>query len=158
MADNAQKCLAIMRRGLLMRRLAILTAVMLSTNAAHAENITGDTVVLRALDKVTADTQDFKVKIGDTLKFGTLDVTVQHCEKTPPEERPETYAFLQIKDRGLKLSDKAKKKSKKTDEEPEPEFVFSGWMFASSPALSALDHPVYDIWVRGCTAKPNLRY
>lgn len=158
MAGNARKFLAIMRRGLLMRKIAILVTPLLMTMAAHADNITGDTVTLRALDKVTADTKDFNVKIGDTLKFGTLDVTVRHCEKTPPEERPEIYAFLQIKDRGLESASKPAKKSKMSDEIAEPEFVFSGWMFASSPALSALDHPVYDIWVRGCTAKLSLRY
>jgi len=158
MAVSAPKYLVITRHGLPMRKLSILAAILLTTTAAHGENIIGQSVSLRALDKVTADTQDFDVKIGDTLTFGTLDVTVQHCEKTPPEERPETYAFLQIKDRGLEPSDKAEKASKKTDEAPESEFVFSGWMFASSPALSALDHPVYDIWVRGCTAKPSLRY
>lgn len=140
-----------------MRKLAIIALAVFTCLPAYGENITGQSVTLRALDKVTADTQDFTVKIGDTLKFGTLDVTVQHCEKTPPEERPEVYAFLQIKDRGLKPI-RGKKKPKKTEVTGEPEFVFSGWMFASSPALSALDHPVYDIWVRGCTAKPSLRY
>ncbi len=116
--------------------------------SAHAENLMGDKVVLRALDKVTATTEDFTVKVGEDLKYGSLDIKVRHCEKRPPEEPPETYAFLQIFDA----------RSDGQGQNSEPEKLFSGWMFASSPALSALDHPVYDIWVLDClipAAKPE---
>lgn len=102
----------------------------------------GTIVVLRGLDKVTARTRDFEVAIGDTVDFGALSITAQYCRKRPPEETPETYAFLQINDR-------------RTDGfgvDVEGEQVFSGWMFASRPAQNPLEHPVYDVWVIDCRA------
>ena len=122
-------------------RLFIAPAIILFTaSSAYADNLVGEAVVLRALDKVTATTQDYTVKVGETLQYGSLSVDVKHCEKKPPEEIPETFAFLQIFD-------------KRTDgqgEETEGEKLFSGWMLASKPAISALDHPVYDVWVLDC--------
>ncbi len=117
----------------------ILAATLLPVSAA-AENLKGNAVVLRTLDKVTATTEDYTVRIGDELKYGSLTVAVKHCEKKPPEDVPETYAFLQIDD--LKLDGKG--------DAGEQERVFSGWMLASNPAISALDHSVYDIWVIDC--------
>ena len=132
-----------MKRALFAVCLALVSGV-----SAHAENINGTAVMLRALDKVTATTQDYTVEIGDTLKYGSLSVDAVHCEKRPPEELPETFAFLKIRDTKLDGTGKA------TDE---AETVFSGWMFASRPALSALDHGVFDIWVIGCkTPEPEL--
>jgi len=107
---------------------------------AQAENLKGNAVVLRTLDKVTATTKDYTVKIGDELTYGSLTVAVKHCEKKPPEDVPETFAFLQIDD--LKQDGKG--------DSGEQERVFSGWMLASNPAISALDHSVYDIWVIDC--------
>ncbi len=154
MAESGLKCPAIMKLGRPMRKLAIGVLLAGLTSApAFADNIKAETITLRALDKVTAHTEDFTLKVGDTLTFGTLDVAVRHCEYRPPEDTPETYAFLQIKDRGLDEGKKVKTKSDAT----KPDYVFSGWMFASNPALSALDHPVYDVWVLSCTEAPRLR-
>lgn len=91
--------------------------------------------VLRTLDKITARANTIEVPVDQETKFGTLRLTVKACYKRPPEETPETAAFLIIYD-------------EKPDEPPEK--VFSGWMFASSPALSSLEHPVYDLWVLNC--------
>ena len=107
---------------------------------SQAENLKGTAVVLRTLDKVTATTKDYTVRVGDKLNYGSLTVNVRHCEKRPPEDIPETYAFLQIDDR--KLDGKGKS--------GEVERVFSGWMLASKPAVSALDHGVYVVWVLDC--------
>ena len=126
-----------------MRLIATLSVLAFLSTAASAENLVGEAVVLRTLDKVTATTKDYTIKVGETLKYGSLDVDVKHCEKKPPEEIPETYAFLQIFD-------------KRTDGEgveTEGEKLFSGWMLASKPAISALDHPVYDVWVLDCQVK-----
>lgn len=117
-----------------------ITLALLTGTVAQADNIEGSAVILRALDKVTATTQDYTVEIGETLKYGSLSVEAVHCEKRPPEELPETFAFLKIKD--TKLDG--------TGSEGEAEIIFSGWMFASRPAVSALDHGVYDVWVIGC--------
>lgn len=102
----------------------------------------GSVVVLRGLDKVTARTRDFEVEIGETVQFGALAITAHYCRKRPPEETPETYAFLQIRDR-------------RTDGfgvDTEGEQIFSGWMFASRPAQNPLEHAVYDVWVLDCRA------
>ncbi len=97
-----------------------------------------DVAVLQGLDKVTARISTIEAPIDDRVRFGTLSIVVRHCRKTPPEEPPETTAFLEIDD--LKPGD-------------DPVRLFSGWMFASSPALSALEHPVYDVWVIGCNRR-----
>jgi hypothetical protein len=93
--------------------------------------------MLQALDKITARVKLLSVKIGQAAtSFGTLSIQVMACRKAPPEDSPEAAAFLKI-----------------TDTKSEPaQLVFSGWMFASSPALSAMDHPVYDISVVDCTS------
>ncbi len=117
-----------------------LAAIASLSPSALAENIIGKVVVLRTLDKVTATTHDYRVKVGESLIYGSLTVDVKHCEKKPPEDIPETFAFLQIFD-------------ETTDgkgESAEPVKLFSGWMMASKPAISALDHPVYDVWVIDC--------
>ena len=93
------------------------------------------TAVLQGLDKVTARISTLEAGVGQTVRFGSLEVTVRACRKHPPEEPPESAAFLEIRE-------------KKADEETK--LLFSGWMFASSPALSALEHPVYDLWVVDC--------
>ncbi len=85
--------------------------------------------------------------LGETLEFGSLTIHARHCEKTPPTELPETYAFLQIDDRRLEEGG---------IEAEEGARLFSGWMFASRPAISALDHRVYDVWVTGCQTKPGV--
>lgn len=96
--------------------------------------------VLRGLDKITARVMRLEVAVGETVDFGTLDIAVRACRSTTPDEPPENAAFLQI------------------DDEPPgqtPSRVFSGWMFSSSPALSAMDHPVYDVWLVECRATPT---
>lgn len=123
---------------------ALLFGVCLTTTSAFADNLVGHKAVLRALDKVTATTQDYTVNVGETLKYGSLEIAVKHCEKRPPEETPETYVFLQISDTRLNASGEKAENAK----------LFSGWMFASSPALSSLEHAVYDIWVIDCKV-PN---
>jgi hypothetical protein len=92
--------------------------------------------VLQALDKITARVKRLPVHVGQVGKFGTLSILVDACRKAPPEDSPESAAFLKITDG-------------KSDT---PQTVFSGWMFASTPALSAMDHPVYDISVVDCIA------
>jgi len=94
-----------------------------------------DTVMLQTLDKVTARVSTVEVKVGRMLKFGTLEIIPRHCDKRPPEETPESAAFLDIWERRPGEAVRS---------------LFSGWMFASSPALSALEHPVYDVWVLDC--------
>lgn len=92
-------------------------------------------VKLRSLDKITARTSTFQAAVGNTVKFGSLYVKARTCRKATPLENPESAAFLQIWE---------------ITPEGEAEWVFSGWMFASSPGLSSMDHPIYDVWVLDC--------
>ena len=100
-------------------------------------------VKLQSLDKVTARTTTFEAKVGTTSQFGPLYIRVQSCRKSDPIEQPESAAFLQVWE--------------VPPETGKSEWIFSGWMFASSPAVSAMDHPVYDVWVLDCLNqdKPN---
>lgn len=94
-----------------------------------------DVAVLQGLDKVTARVSTIEAPVGDVVTFGNLEIIARHCDKRPPEETPESAAFLDIWE----------------VREGEPAIsVFRGWMFASSPALSAMEHPVYDVWVLDC--------
>jgi len=126
---------------------------------ASAANIVGDKVVLRALDKVTATTEDFTVTVGESLKYGSLKVDVKHCEKKPPEDIPATWAFVQIFDTRISLENEDKEPVAGStaiiidDTGVKREKIFSGWMLAEKPAISALEHPVYDVWVIACNKK-----
>lgn len=115
--------------------LAMMAALALASAPAPANAIPAENVVLRAMDKITARVSTVTVPVGDTVAFGSLAITVRACDKRPPEETPEAAAFLEV-----------------VEERPgeAPQSRFNGWMFASSPALSALEHPVYDLWVLDC--------
>jgi hypothetical protein len=97
-------------------------------------------VILGGLDKVAARTAKFEVNLKQKVFYNTLIVTALACKTRPPEEPPESAAFLEIQER----------KSDGTVQK-----IFSGWMFASSPALNALEHPVYDVWVVSCKTVPG---
>jgi hypothetical protein len=91
---------------------------------------------LQALDKATARTAAFTMDVGQTVQMGSIFIRVTACRAAPELAEPESAAFVQVWE----------------EEPPEfrPSWVFSGWMFASSPAVSAMDHAVYDVWVVSC--------
>ncbi|MBX7146098.1 MAG: DUF2155 domain-containing protein [Alphaproteobacteria bacterium] len=91
--------------------------------------------VLGALDKVTAKVSTITAPINKPVKFGSLVITVRYCDQHPPEETPESTAFLEIDE--MKQGE-------------DPVRRFNGWMFASSPAVSAMEDPIYDLWVVNC--------
>lgn len=112
-------------------------AAFLLSPVTLASTMTDFSVVkMKSLDKVTARTETFEAKVGSTIQFGPLYIRVQACRKSDPIDKPESAAFLQIWE--------------VPPETEKSEWIFSGWMFASSPALSAMDHPVYDVWVLDC--------
>ncbi|MQA65832.1 MAG: DUF2155 domain-containing protein [Alphaproteobacteria bacterium] len=113
----------------------LIVLAFAATATARAENLEGSAALLQGLDKVTARISSVMAPIGKPVRFGTLEITIQRCVKHPPEEPPESAALLEIRE--------------VRPGEP-PVAIFRGWMFASSPALSALEHPVYDIWVKDC--------
>lgn len=117
------------------RFLNSFAALSLIGAPAYAADLEGSGAVLQGLDKVTARISPIHTPINETVRFGTLEITVRRCLKRPPEEPPESAALMDIRE---------------VRPGEEPVVHFSGWMFASSPALNALEHPVYDVWVKDC--------
>ncbi len=117
------------------RILCLLPAVAAGLAALPAGAVPGDVAVLQGLDKITARISTFEAPLNEPVRFGSLEIIARACDKKPPEETPESTAFLEI-----------------TDVRPDSPAValFKGWMFASSPAVSAVEHPVYDVWVVDC--------
>ena len=97
----------------------------------------GLSATLRAVDKITARVTDLTITLNEPVTFGTLEIVMRYCHKRPPEDTPEVFAFLEVDD---------------NPPEAESYRAFTGWLFASTPALSALEHPVYDVWVIDCSA------
>jgi hypothetical protein len=101
----------------------------------------GTTLMLRGLDKITGKPTDIAAPIGKPVQFATLTITARYCYSTPASETPETSAFIQIDDH---RPDQGAK------------HIFSGWMYASSPSLNGMEHPLYDVWVINCSnGAPN---
>ena len=96
--------------------------------------------ILQGLDKVTARIETIEALNDKPIQFGSLRILVRTCVKKPPEELPESATFLEITD-------------VRAGEEGIP--VFSGWMSASSPSLSAMEHAIYDVWVVDCIKKSS---
>ena len=122
-------------RLMITRLLCVVGVAIVLFGAASATGSPHRVAVLQGLDKVTARVSALSAPIGATVRFGTLEVIVRHCDKRPPEEAPESAAFVDIWQARSGESSGS---------------LFRGWMFASSPALNALEHPVYDIWVLDC--------
>ena len=92
---------------------------------------------LQTLDKITARISTLDVGLDNPVRFGTLEILVHRCAYTPPEESPEDAAFLTVRDVGH-------------DPSLAPKIVFTGWVFSSSPAISGLEHAVYDVTLLKC--------
>ena len=128
------------------RRFLLSVLLALPVAAASAQDLSsrpGTVLVMRGLDKVTARTEDFEIRIGEEYRFGSLTILPRYCRERPPEETPEIFVFVEIFDRSLDESGII---------EEGGERVSSGWMFASNPALNPLEHPVYDVWPIDCRA------
>ena len=102
---------------------------------APDKDLTLNTAILGGLNKITAQVATIIAPVGKPVHFGTLEIIARACRKHPPEESPESGAFLDIWE--LRPGHAAKS-------------AFRGWMFSSSPAVSAMENPIYDIWVRDC--------
>ncbi len=113
-----------------------ITIILLSLSKTTfaSQWIEGNRAVIQGLDKITARIETFEVDVSKTHKFGVLDIFVERCIFSKPIFKPESLAYIRIKDNSDRLS----------------EVKFKGWMFASSPALSALENSVYDISILAC--------
>ena len=120
-----------------MRTLILFILVIflsISKTIKASQWIEGNRLVIQGLDKITARINTFEVNVSQTYKFGVLDIFVERCIFSKPIFMPESLAYISIKDNTDRLS----------------EVKFKGWMFASSPALSALENSVYDISILAC--------
>lgn len=114
---------------------AALAALLLATPlAAQQPTSVAPGALLRGLDKISGQTVDFELRPGQRALFGRLTIQLNECRFPEGSRASDAFAGLQI------------------SEEGKPEPIFNGWMIASAPALSALDHPRYDVWVIRCAA------
>ena len=118
-------------------RVAAIAAALLALAAGsvRADRIENGVAVFAALDKVTARTSKFEVPLNETVTFGALKVTPRACYSRPPTEQPKTTSFVEVDE--IQLDGQQKR-------------IFTGWMFAESPGLNAVEHPVFDVWLTDC--------
>jgi len=128
---------------------AALTA--LAPSVARADSIRHPTAVFAGLDKITGRIINFDVAIDETVQFGTLQVTPRVCNTRPQTEAPMTTTFVEVDEQ------QPKPDQRRDPDNPGPnpvkyesKRIFSGWMFASSPGLHGVEHPVYDVWLVNC--------
>jgi hypothetical protein len=114
---------------------AAVATALLAAGPASAEKISNPVAVFAGLDKITGRIISFDVYIDETVQFGALQVTPRVCYTRPPTEPPLTDAFIEVDEITLNRTVKR---------------IFTGWMFAASPGLHAVDHAVYDVWLTDC--------
>ncbi len=114
---------------------AAFATALLAAAPASAEKISNPVAVFAGLDKITGRIISFDVYIDETVQFGALQVTPRVCYTRPPTEPPLTDAFIEVDEITLNRTVKR---------------IFTGWMFAASPGLHAVDHAVYDVWLTDC--------
>jgi hypothetical protein len=124
----------------LTRRFSIMTgaaalAVLTVAIPAKADRIRNPTAVFAGLDKITGRIISFEVAIDETVQFGALQLTPKACWSRPPSEQPQTTSFVEVDE--VTFSNEYRR-------------IFGGWMFASSPGLHGIEHPVYDVWLTEC--------
>lgn len=125
----------------LLRATAFGLAMAGFAGVAHADKIKHPTAVFAGLDKITGRIIAFDVAIDETVQFGSLQITPRVCFTRPPTEAPLTDSFVEVDEL---LEDKRFKR------------IFSGWMFAASPGLHGVEHPVYDVWLTDCKGEGQL--
>ena len=131
----------------MMNKLKFLLTTFLTCNAAISpvfgdDNIAANTARMQATDKITGRVSEIDVPVNGLANFGTFSILVRKCVTSSPEETPENIAFVDIVDNYATAN---------------PVNIFKGWMFSSSPALNAVEHPIYDIWLLKCYNRPQER-
>ena len=115
--------------------LALFVAIAGLPQLANAEKIINRVAVFSGIDKITGRIISFDVYVGETVQFGALQVTPKVCYSRPATEKPKTTSFLEVDEITLDRNIRR---------------IFTGWMFAASPGLNSVEHPVYDIWLTNC--------
>lgn len=123
------------RAGARLAAAGLLLATVAMPGPAGAEAIKNPVAVFSGLDKITGRIISFDVYIGETVQFGALQVTPRECNTRPSTETPQTTAFVEVDE--ITLTNEVRR-------------IFTGWMFAASPGLHAVEHAVYDVWLTNC--------
>ena len=114
---------------------ALALAASVLAGPALADKIKNPTAVFAGLDKITGRIIAFEVSVDETVQFGALQLTPRVCFSRPPTESPNTTGFIEVDE--VTLDSKYRR-------------IFTGWMFAASPGLHGIEHPIYDIWLTEC--------
>jgi hypothetical protein len=123
----------------------------LAGGASLADPVRHPTAVFAGLDKITGRIINFDVAINETVQFGTLQVTPRVCNTRPQTELPQTTTFVEVDEQAPKPDQRRDPNaSARTEVKYETKRIFSGWMFAGSPGLHGVEHPVYDVWLVDC--------
>ena len=117
---------------------SVVVAGLFCSSLSHAYQIEMNTAQMQAMDKITGRVSEIEVPVNGEVKFGSFSIVVRSCKATPPEETPENYAFVDVAD---------------TTKDGKLFNIFKGWMMSSSPALNAVEHPIYDVWLLKCINK-----
>ena len=113
----------------------LVTSMVMVAGPARADKIKHPVAVFAGLDKITGRTIAFQAAAGETVQFGSLQITERACYTRPATEAPQTTTFVEVDE---------------VDAANQYKRIFSGWMFAASPGLHGIEHPIYDIWLTGC--------
>ncbi len=122
---------------------AFLAGCMAASAAEEnvADRVTNPVAEFTGIDKITGRIITFDVYINETVQFGALQVTPRVCYSRPGAEEPKTDSFVEVDE--ITLDRKIRR-------------IFTGWMFAESPGLNAVEHPVYDVWLKACKQKSDV--
>ena len=113
----------------------LVMSILMAAGPARAGKIAHPVAVFAGLDKITGRTIAFQAAAGETVQFGSLQITERACYTRPATEAPQTTTFVEVDE---------------VDAANQYKRIFSGWMFAASPGLHGIEHPIYDIWLTGC--------
>jgi len=119
----------------------LVAATAVFGSSAHAARIENPVAVFSGIDKITGRITTFDVYVGETVQFGALQVTPRVCYSRDETEAPKTTTFVEVDE--ITLDRKIRR-------------LFTGWMFADSPGLNAVDHAVYDVWLKDCKQQSDI--
>ncbi len=114
--------------------------VTLALSFAAMTPALADNAIVRGLDKHTGHARDYALPLGRAVRIGTLEVIARACQKSAPEEAPEVKIYVEVFDHPPAVANQPAQRNE----------IFHGWLFASSPGLNAVQHPVYDLWAIDC--------
>lgn len=119
----------------------VLAGVLASVGTSFAERVSNPVAEFTGVDKITGRIISFDVYVNETVQFGALQVTPRVCYSSPETEEPKTDSFIEVDE--ITLDRKIRR-------------IFTGWMFAESPGLNAVEHPIYDVWLKNCKQQSDV--